>query len=222
MSLRREHNKYESIVFDCDGVLVDSNTIKSDAFEETLEGEDEQAIQVFLNYHAQNGGVPRRVKFEWFYGVYLKRENHSTLVEEALNRFKVILKSRLAKAQLIPGVEDYLKMINSSEKKCFVISAAADDELVWLLKEKSIYRYFDKVLGSGKSKQQHLSDLIDANLINAKSSLFFGDSQADYMAAKFYGLTFVFVSGYSLWADGIQICKNQGVVIVEDFQTVQF
>ena len=51
--------KYKSVVFDNDGVIMDSNAAKTEAFALALEGEEEVLIEEFINYHKAFGGVSR-------------------------------------------------------------------------------------------------------------------------------------------------------------------
>ena len=55
--------KYNKVVFDCDGIILDSNDVKSKAFAKSLIGSGNQSISEFIDYHKKNGGVSRFVKF---------------------------------------------------------------------------------------------------------------------------------------------------------------
>ena len=49
--------KYKSIIFDCDGVLLNSNNIKSQAFFEIGKNFGEDKGKALLKYHRANGGI---------------------------------------------------------------------------------------------------------------------------------------------------------------------
>ena len=57
---------YKTIVFDCDGVVLDSNKIKTQAFFNSAISYGEIKAQELVNYHIERGGVSRYKKFEWF------------------------------------------------------------------------------------------------------------------------------------------------------------
>ncbi len=59
--------RYRTAVFDCDGVILDSNRLKSDAFRQSLHDEDPELVNAFISYHHAQGGVSRYVKFDYFY-----------------------------------------------------------------------------------------------------------------------------------------------------------
>ena len=58
--------KYKSIIFDCDGVILNSNEIKTASFKKILVQFNRNAVNEFLNYHKNNGGVSRYIKIEYF------------------------------------------------------------------------------------------------------------------------------------------------------------
>ena len=59
-------NKYKSIIFDCDGVILNSNKIKTKSFREILREFDARAVQEFIDYHKNNGGISRYIKLDYF------------------------------------------------------------------------------------------------------------------------------------------------------------
>ena len=52
-------NSYKSIVFDCDGVILNSNSIKTQAFYDTTAFLGVDVANELKNYHLANGGVSR-------------------------------------------------------------------------------------------------------------------------------------------------------------------
>ena len=47
---------YQIAVFDCDGVILDSNQIKSEAFAYALPDDPPELVKNFVQYHKENGG----------------------------------------------------------------------------------------------------------------------------------------------------------------------
>ena len=64
--------KYQVCIFDCDGVILDSNKIKTNAFKQALKDEPRDKIEQLVKYHKENGGVSRYKKFEYFYKKFVK------------------------------------------------------------------------------------------------------------------------------------------------------
>ena len=55
---------YDSYFFDCDGVILDSNEVKTKAFRDTLNFYNSNYTQEFLDYHISNNGISRENKFK--------------------------------------------------------------------------------------------------------------------------------------------------------------
>ena len=75
------------LVFDCDGVILDSVPVKTRAFARLAEPYGEEARDRFVMYHTVHGGVSRYKKFEWFFREILDREITPAESEEWGRRF---------------------------------------------------------------------------------------------------------------------------------------
>lgn len=58
--------KYQTLVFDCDGVVLNSNKVKTEAFFKAALPYGEAAAQQLVEYHVARGGISRYKKFAWF------------------------------------------------------------------------------------------------------------------------------------------------------------
>ena len=116
MNLNQILDNYKSTFFDNDGVIMDSNSLKSEAFIKALEGEDEKLIEKFILYHRAYGGVSRFEKIKYFYLNIKKEKNPINLINETLEKYAFHSKQALLSADLIPGVEDFLKLLKHNNK----------------------------------------------------------------------------------------------------------
>lgn len=64
----------QCLVFDCDGVLLDSVPIKTQAYARIAEPFGPEARDRMVLYYTRHGGVSRYKKFAWFYQEVLGRE----------------------------------------------------------------------------------------------------------------------------------------------------
>ena len=62
------------LVFDCDGVILDSVPTKTRAFARLAEPYGDEARDMMVMYHKTHGGVSRYLKFAWFFREVLGRE----------------------------------------------------------------------------------------------------------------------------------------------------
>ena len=67
----------KNILFDFDGVIIDSMPTKTEGFRQIFKDFDPAAVQKILDYNNLNGGLSRYVKIRYFFEEIL-----STTIEE--------------------------------------------------------------------------------------------------------------------------------------------
>ena len=98
----------QCLVFDCDGVILDSVPVKTRAFSRLMEPFGPEARDRFLMYHKVHGGVSRFKKFEWFYEEVLGEPLTPQKSEELGNHFADYVLDELRQCRLIPGIQKAL------------------------------------------------------------------------------------------------------------------
>ena len=99
----------QAIVFDCDGVILDSVPVKTRAFARLAEPFGEEARDRFVMYHTVHGGVSRYRKFEWFFREVLGREITPEESKEWGERFAAYALDEVRRCALIPGIAGVLE-----------------------------------------------------------------------------------------------------------------
>ncbi len=148
------NNKYEYYIFDCDGVILNSNTIKNQAFRETLKDEKSSLIEEFIKYHQKNGGVSRYEKFLFFYQKMKQSKQYKKDTKIALSKFSTLVQKELIKSQYVPGAIDYIQKLYNLNKKLYVVSGGDQNELNVVFSAKKIDYFFKKILGSPTTKKK--------------------------------------------------------------------
>lgn len=209
--------KYRSVILDCDGVILDSNDIKTDAFRTAIAGYDEAQIHVFEEFHRRNGGVSRFQKIEYFLreivGNYSKRE-----YERILRLFEQSVQKQLRNAPFTRGAVHFLEYCQDYAA-LYLVSGGYQEELREIFAHKNVDRYFQDILGSPVTKPEHFEDLLNIRGISAPV-LFVGDSVCDHQVATEYGVDFVFLSGYTDLEDWQQYCAKWSIEHYPDFNTM--
>lgn len=208
--------KYNSIIFDNDGVIMDSNAAKTDAFSKALEGEEKVLIDEFIDYHKANGGVSRFEKIKYFYSNIKKEKNYAKLVQESLERYAFYSKQALLSADLIPGVEEFLKLLKNHHKIVHVVSGSDQEELIEIYEDRNLTQYFTQINGSPKIKSDILKKIIEDSKI-IFPAVYFGDAMLDYSTAKKFNLDFIYISSKSEWDEGISFCNEMNCLVEPDF-----
>jgi phosphoglycolate phosphatase-like HAD superfamily hydrolase len=191
---------YELFVFDCDGVILDSNRVKSQAFFDVVHRFGQERAEQFVAYHKLHGGVSRQEKFKYFVSEILDmdRADQAQLEHELAEAYGRICREGLQKCSMIPGIQAFLASLPTNIRN-YVVSGGAQTEVREALQERRLDQFFSLVLGNPKSKQENMQHLFDSGALRGRGA-YFGDARLDMELAQQFGLDFVFVSGASEWS----------------------
>ena len=135
-------DKYEMVFWDFDGVIKESVSVKTDAFEELFKPYGDIVRKKVKNHHIENAGMSRFNKIP----LYLKwsgKEPTTLKVDEMCSQFSEIVKNKVISSDWVPGVEPFLKK-NKDKFKFIIVSATPQDELVDICQSLNIDNYFLK------------------------------------------------------------------------------
>ena len=113
--------KYNTFIFDNDGVILDSNQAKTEAFVKSVESFGEDNIQQFIEYHVKNGGVSRFKKIEYFYREILGLSNYDKHYMNSLSIYSSHAKKAMLEAEEIKGVIEFIRKIKEESDSIYVI-----------------------------------------------------------------------------------------------------
>jgi beta-phosphoglucomutase-like phosphatase (HAD superfamily) len=91
------YNYPEALFFDFDGVLVDSVSIKKEAFRKLFEDYDRKLVDELVAYHFKNGGISRVKKIQIFFKQILKKPLSEERFKELSLRFSNYVKAAVIK-----------------------------------------------------------------------------------------------------------------------------
>ena len=186
---------YQTLVFDCDGVVLNSNKIKTKAFYEATKHFGHEPAQALVDYHVANGGISRYAKFEYFITQILQQSFDEALYQDLLERFATAVKQGLMNCEVAEGL-DQLKA-QTPNANWLIVSGGDQQELRDVFAARDLAKYFEGgIFGSPEAKEVILGREINNNNISLPA-LFLGDSKYDYLAASQAELDFIFISGWS-------------------------
>lgn len=64
--VNRALTQYQTPAFDCDGVVLNSNKIKTEVFYEATKHFGYDSALALVDYHVRNGDISRYVKYKYF------------------------------------------------------------------------------------------------------------------------------------------------------------
>lgn len=178
------------LLFDFDGVLVDSARIKAEAFLEVLPGlsaEACEAIRKFVEFH---GGLSRFEKFRQIYTRILEEPLPEKKLEELCDHYSRAVFDRVKAAPEIAGVRSFLAHSGES-RSAYVVSGTPQVEVRALVEARGWNGLFVEVLGSPDAKTTLVPALLQRRRIAPSEALFFGDSVTDWEAARQSGIDFI-------------------------------
>lgn len=189
---------YDVICFDCDGVLLDSVGIKTDAFASLFREHGPEAEAFMVDYHLAHGGVSRYEKFRHFYRQWLKRDITEAEMAELDRRFTGACLSALLTTPMIAGAREFLEA-NSARQggyPLYVASGAPHQELTHILAHMDLTRHFRAIYGSPPAKAHLLARVVDESGAAPSKVLMVGDSSTDLLAAQAVGTGFLGVGEF--------------------------
>jgi len=195
-------SNFSTFVFDCDGVVLDSNRIKTDAFRIAALPWGADAADALVTNHVANGGISRHRKFAYFFESILPQHAPTAVpgvdgpgLDELLASYAQAVRGGLMTCEVAEGLEDL--RVQTPDAIWCIVSGGDQAELREIFAARRLDYLFDGgIFGGPDSKDAILAREIGSGTIRTPA-LFLGDSRYDYEAAQRAGLDFVFISGWT-------------------------
>lgn len=207
---------YSCAIFDCDGVILDSNPVKIAAFRAALVDDPPALVEALIAEHRRTGGVSRYAKLARFYRELRPVEDPQAAIGKALERFAEAARAGLRTCPEVPGARDLLTAFADRNVPVHVVSGGDQDEVRDALAARGLAPLVSGVHGSPTPKREHLERLRSEGEL-LPGGVFFGDAELDMQLAESFGLDFVFVAGVSDWPEGRAVALARGHRTIEDF-----
>ncbi|MDH3227745.1 MAG: HAD family hydrolase [Thermoleophilia bacterium] len=179
-----------AVVFDCDGVLIESVEIKTEAFVELFADHPEHH-EAIARHHQDNLGVSRFEKFAWIYRELLGRELDADESAELGRRFSQLVFERAVRCPEVLGTSETLATLHAAGIPLFVASGTPQEELERLIAARGWRESFRGIHGSPSTKPWILSAISRALGCAPGSLVFVGDGRSDLDAAREAGVPFI-------------------------------
>ena len=182
----------KNILFDFDGVILDSMKIRTDGFREIFSSFQKKDVDLLVDFHNKNGGLSRYVKIEYFFKRILNEDINAQKINEIAARFSEIMRYKLIDKSLL--IEPTINFIYKNYKafNFHIVSGSDQDELRFLCDKLKLREYFISIFGSPTVKDDLVANIIKSHKYKKSETIIIGDSINDFNSAeknkiKFFG-----------------------------------
>ena len=192
MSYFQATPQLKNILWDFDGVLMDSMIIRDEGFEVVLKDHSTEEVEQLMQFHRNNGGLSRYVKFRYFFEKIKNQEISEEEVNNYAQQFSQVMLNKLVDQKLL--IRDTLTFVEQNHQvyNMHIVSGSDQNELRHICTKLGIDKYFKSIHGSPTPKKQLVKELLSINSYKKEETILVGDSINDYEAAAenaiaFYG-----------------------------------
>lgn len=180
----------KNILFDFDGVILDSMKIKGDGFKELFKDYSEENIKILEAYHYANGGTSRFEKIEYFFQKILNKEITQNEILHLADQFGKIIESKIFdQNNLITETVDFIKE-NYQKFNLHIVSGAEHTELNNLCNYFGLIKYFKSIEGSPTKKEILIKNILMRFNYDESETILIGDAESDLAAAQKNAISF--------------------------------
>lgn len=180
----------DAVVFDFDGVIVESLDIKADVFSALFSEESPAQRAAVVALHHAHGGIDRYVKFEMIHREILHRPLTAERKAWLGRRFEELVVERVVACPMVAGAQKTLDALKGRLPMA-VASGTPDAELKDIIQRRGLSGYFVAAEGSPRRKAEIIAGLMIKYGWDASRVLMLGDAGADWEAARATGIGFI-------------------------------
>jgi phosphoglycolate phosphatase-like HAD superfamily hydrolase len=192
----RPLDDYDVYIFDCDGVILDSNELKISAMKSALLNLPLNELEVLkcVDFFSKNFGKSRFYHVNHFLESILtieqssKEKLYDLIIDEFGNSCKKLYLSACE-------TNNFINFINGLEGKKYVASGSEQEELRNVFELRKLACYFEGIFGSPTNKSELVRQIITEQ--NSAKIVMIGDAISDLNAAIDNNIDFIAYTPYS-------------------------
>jgi len=214
-------SEYSLYIFDCDGVILDSNKLKIEAMKNALYQyfDDDEKIMLCVDYFKNNFGTSRFHHVSIFVRDILKLSEleAKNAYDNVLNSYSEQCKLLYLEAELTPGVIDFIQGLNGN---VYIASGSEQTELREVFNKRGLDTLFTKIYGSPTPKVELVLNILKKS--DSVNAIMFGDAISDMNAALDNNIDFAAYIPYSNVKKELQMeSLSKGFPIIYSWDSIQ-
>jgi phosphoglycolate phosphatase len=178
------------VILDFDGVVIESNQVKTLAFADVFARFPEHA-EAMMAFHHANVSASRFVKIDHLVTNLLGRPGDTALRDSLANEFSRRSRELIATVPYVDGAEALLETV-SSRVPLYLASVTPAEDLGAILAERNLTHFFHGVYGCPPwNKPAAIRDVLAHQGVRPDEAVLVGDSGGDQRAAAQTGVHFI-------------------------------
>ncbi|HUR91682.1 MAG TPA: HAD hydrolase-like protein [Gemmatimonadaceae bacterium] len=183
-------NRLKVIILDFDGVVVESNEIKTEAFRRIFSRFPEHA-EAMMDFHHAHAWASRFMKIDHLLSERLGRADDDELRQQLATEFSETVAEQLITVPFVAGAESFLSEF-SEAVPLYVASVTPQADLDSTIASRGLGRYFRGVYGYPPwTKAQAIRDVLEREKCEPGAAALIGDAPGDLQAAAECGVEFI-------------------------------
>ena len=134
-----------NIIFDFDGVILNSHKVKTDAFEKVFSKFGKSIGEKAKDYHLKNIGKSRYLKFKFISKQIIKHGSSKKIMKDLDKDFSNFCDKKMFKLNISKNLIIFLKK-NYKKKNFFISTGTPHKKINQIIKQKKIKKFFKRNL----------------------------------------------------------------------------
>lgn len=199
-----------TLLLDCDGVILNSNPLKTEAFRAIGLNYGEDAAEALVHYHVTHGGISRYRKFAYFLSEVLGQKATDTAVNALAARYSELVTDLLVHCEIAEGLSQLREQMPNS--RWLIVSGGDQRELREVFAQRGLAHLFDGgIHGSPSNKDDILRQALGNKASGPNPPLFVGDSRYDHEVARRWGCAFMFAYAWTEFDGWKTYCAEHAI-----------
>lgn len=182
--------KFKALIFDFDGVLVESVKIKLDAFNRLFEHCNNDIRKKVDEYNTKCGSVSRYKKIKYCYEHFLEENLTEDELQIIAQRYTMLTIEGVIEAPCVIGAKEFLDRYHD-KIDLYVITATPQKDIDIIMEKRNMKKYFKEVYGTRYSKEESIKKIVKDKSYQYNDIAYIGDSLTDLIDAKNAGVKFI-------------------------------
>jgi phosphoglycolate phosphatase-like HAD superfamily hydrolase len=176
------------LIFDFDGVIVESNGIKDEVFRKIFSNYPDYYEEMMV-YHKDHVSESRVKKFDYLLKI-MGREFDAQGKEKLMKDFSDFSLKLMESVSFVAGAKEMLE--KASHLPLYLASVTPIEDLEQILRKLNLRVFFKDVYGCPPwTKPDAILSILDREKITPDEALLIGDSAGDQRSAKLTGIKFI-------------------------------